>query len=221
MQLSICIFPFFVVCWLTGCIDVNDLSFCWVAVVTSTLNSQVTHLILIYPKINWLFIRCSPLYFSLHLSLAQSFWTTKYKWIASDKNWLHIKWWFSTDFQHIMTPVLGEFLWEVVILSMSNSTPVSTCYINSRNAKVPVIITTFTFPMNIFFCSFSGLKVGCAISSCSFSSMLAVHQTVEMRAGSFWPGFANDFTPFTFVYLLTLYFTLLLLRWKRHCWHAF
>lgn len=146
-------FSFFVVGWLTGCKDVNDLSFCWVAVVTSTPNAQVTHLILIYRKINqnhWHFIRFSPLYFSLHLSLAESFWTTKYILIVSDKTfqcwciaqypWLQIKWWLRAQFFNIfMTPVLGEFLWEVVILWMStrSCTPVSTCYINSRNAKVP------------------------------------------------------------------------------------
>lgn len=101
----------------------------------------------------------------------------------------------STNLQHnFMTP--GS--WRIPVRGgyrvYWGCTPVSTCYIDSRNAKVPGFHWTFSFAPPVV------CKVGCVIFSCAFSSMLAVHQTVEMRARSFWPWFANDFTPFDFIY---------------------
>ena len=203
------------VCWLTGCIDVNDLlvlSSCgghhYPGCTSHRFNPDLYK---DKKKKHWEFQVFSSMFFLLHWSLAQSFCTTKYRSIASKEKietlndaWhinplFYIEWGLRATFStHVSS--WGISLRVGYIEEKRSCIPVSTCYINSRNDEVQGDIYSNYYHHHVSIEHFPlllqwSVKLVVAFPAISGSFLMAVHQTVGMRVRSFWPWFANNFTP--------------------------
>lgn len=121
------------------------------------------------------------------------------------------------------TILLGQVLWEVVTLRKSKRTctPVSTCHIKSTWWHT-VIITTFMFSLNIFFCFSRGLQSWL----CHFQLCVQLHIGSSTNCWNEFTLILTMICTWLFPFYLCLFikawhFWLPLLRHMSHCWWAF